>query len=54
MKEKTIYRKQYIDKLNLYKNKRIIKVLTGIRRAGKSTILNQFKEIVGGENIEFE
>lgn len=44
MKEKTIYRKQYIDKLNLYKNKRIIKVLTGIRRAGKSTILNQFKE----------
>ncbi len=43
MEEKIIYRKQYIDKLIAYKDKSIIKVLTGIRRCGKSTILNQFK-----------
>lgn len=39
-----IYRKNYLDKLNLYKDKKIIKVITGIRRSGKSTILNQFKD----------
>ena len=36
---KKIYRKQYINKLISLKDKNIIKVLTGIRRAGKSTIL---------------
>lgn len=44
MKRKTIYRKQYMDKLVALKDKNIIKVLTGIRRCGKSTILNQFKD----------
>ena len=44
MKEKIIYRKEYMDKLNLYKDKQIIKVITGIRRSGKSTILNEFKK----------
>ena len=44
MESKTIYRKEYIDKLKLYKDKKIIKVLTGIRRSGKSTILNEFKK----------
>lgn len=39
-----INRKQYIDKLIALKDKNIIKVLTGIRRAGKSTILQEFKE----------
>ena len=40
----TIYREQYINKLISLKDKKIIKVLTGIRRSGKSTILNEFKE----------
>ena len=40
--EKNIYREEYIKKLRNYKDKKIIKVLTGIRRSGKSTILNQF------------
>ena len=44
MKSKTIYRKEYMEKLRLYKDKNIIKVLTGIRRSGKSTILNEFKK----------
>ncbi len=44
MKEKMIYREEYINKLNSYKDKQIIKVITGIRRSGKSTILNEFKK----------
>ncbi len=44
MNEKIIYREEYMKKLNLYKDKQIIKVITGIRRSGKSTILNEFKK----------
>lgn len=43
MDSKTIYREEYMKKLENYKDKKIIKVLTGIRRSGKSTILNEFK-----------
>lgn len=46
-----IYRKEYMEKLNSYKDKKIIKVLTGIRRSGKSTILNEFKEQLIKEGI---
>ncbi len=44
MESKTIYREEYIKKLEGYRDKNIIKVLTGIRRCGKSTILNEFKK----------
>lgn len=39
-----IERKEYFDKLLGYKDKKIIKVITGIRRCGKSTLLNFFQE----------
>jgi predicted AAA+ superfamily ATPase len=39
-----IKRKKYIDKLHSYLGKPVIKVLTGMRRVGKSTILNLFAE----------
>lgn len=56
MEAKTIYREEYMNKLDAYKDKKIIKVLTGIRRCGKSTILNEFrneliKSGVSKENI---
>jgi hypothetical protein len=38
-----IERKHYIDKLLSYKDKDIIKVVTGLRRSGKSTLLELFK-----------
>ncbi|GHU80045.1 hypothetical protein FACS1894145_5560 [Bacteroidia bacterium] len=38
-----IERKEYIDKLLSYKDKDIIKVVTGLRRSGKSTLLELFK-----------
>ena len=44
MSSKTIYREEYMKKLEAYRDKKIIKVLTGIRRSGKSTILNEFKK----------
>lgn len=37
-----IKRKHYLDILNSYRDKPFIKVLTGLRRVGKSTILNLF------------
>lgn len=43
MNKKTIYRKNYMEKLLAYRDKKIIKVLTGIRRSGKSTILEEYK-----------
>jgi predicted AAA+ superfamily ATPase len=38
-----IERKEYFDKLIGYKDKKIIKVITGIRRCGKSTLLQLFQ-----------
>lgn len=52
MENKTIYRKQYMDKLISLKDKNIIKVLTGIRRCGKSTILNQFKSYLINNDVD--
>lgn len=39
-----IPRKTYIDWLNEFKGKNLIKVLTGLRRSGKSTIMTMFAE----------
>lgn len=39
-----IERKIYIDELKNFKDKNIIKVITGIRRCGKSTLLNLFRK----------
>ena len=38
-----IERKEYLDKLLSYKDKDIIKVITGLRRSGKSTLLELFR-----------
>lgn len=39
-----IERTEYLKKLESWKDKHIIKVITGIRRSGKSTLLLQFRE----------
>ena len=41
---KRIERTEYLDKLIRYKDKRIIKVITGIRRCGKSTIMGIYRD----------
>ena len=42
--KKQIERKEYLKKLLSYKDKGIIKVVTGLRRSGKSTLLEMFKD----------
>ena len=41
---KTILRKNYLETLNKLKDVDLIKVITGLRRSGKSTLLEQFRE----------
>lgn len=51
-------RKEYIDKLLSYKDKDLIKVISGLRRAGKSTLLELYRKLlqkqgVGKQQIQF-
>ena len=39
-----VQRKEYIDQLISWKDEQVIKVVTGIRRCGKSTLLMQFQQ----------
>jgi predicted AAA+ superfamily ATPase len=52
--KKLIERKEYIDKLLSYKDKDIIKVVTGLRRSGKSTLLELFRNRLLGNGITLE
>jgi predicted AAA+ superfamily ATPase len=47
-----ILRKTELDKLLVLKDRNLIKVVTGVRRAGKSTLLWQFQELLKAENPE--
>lgn len=51
-------RKEYIEKLLSYKDKDLIKVVSGLRRSGKSTLLELYRELllkqgVGKRQIQF-
>lgn len=41
-----IQRKEYLEKLMSWKDEKVIKVITGIRRCGKSTLLAQFRSLI--------
>ena len=43
-KQDLIYRKQYIQQLHSLKDQNIIKVISGVRRCGKSTLLMMFAD----------
>lgn len=47
-----VERRQCLDKLIKLRNKQIIKVVTGVRRCGKSTLLLQFQDYLRGEGVE--
>ena len=47
-----IFRKQYLDRLNNLKHKKLIKIVTGIRRCGKSTILEMFRKQLLQDGVE--
>ena len=44
MKEKIIFRRQYMDKIKPFIGKDLIKIVTGQRRIGKSYMLKQLME----------
>ena len=46
-----IIRKNYLDKLISWKDHDVIKVITGIRRCGKSTLLKQFQDYLKDNGI---
>ncbi|MCK9256134.1 MAG: AAA family ATPase, partial [Bacteroidales bacterium] len=45
-----IKRKTELDKLSVLKDTNLIKVITGVRRSGKSTLLLQFQDLLTAEN----
>jgi len=49
-----IQRKEYLNKLLSWKDEKVIKVVTGIRRCGKSTLLKQFQELLKKDGITNE
>jgi predicted AAA+ superfamily ATPase len=45
-----IARKGYLNTLKVLKDKNLIKVATGVRRCGKSTLMAQFQDLLRKEN----
>ena len=57
-KQDLIYRKQYMQQLHSLKDQNIIKVISGVRRCGKSTLLMMFadeliRDGIQGNQIQF-
>jgi len=46
----TILRRGYLDTLRVLKDKNLIKVATGVRRCGKSTLMTQFQDLLRKES----
>ena len=49
-----LVRDQYLDTLKKFKDINLIKVITGVRRSGKSVLLLQFKDYLLKEGIKEE
>ncbi len=49
-----VQRKEYLDQLKQWKDEKVIKVITGIRRCGKSTLLELYREYLKTQGIEDE
>lgn len=49
-----VIRQKYLEKLKKLKDTRLIKVVTGVRRCGKSTLLKQFREYLAAGEVKKE
>lgn len=47
-----VQREEYLQKLILWRDEQVIKVVTGIRRCGKSTLLAQFQAYLKDDGVE--
>ena len=45
-------RKEYLDKLITFRDKNIIKIITGIRRCGKSTLMGIFQDHLRTQGVQ--
>ena len=41
---KRMERREYLSKLKRFRDKKLIKVVTGIRRCGKSTLMEKYRD----------
>lgn len=46
-----VERKGYLQQLLSWKDEQVIKVVTGIRRCGKSTLLQQYQKLLRGQGV---
>ena len=46
-----IERTEYLARLNSWRNEKVIKIITGLRRVGKSTLLKQYQTLLLNEGI---
>lgn len=49
-----VERKEYLEKLIAFRDKQVIKVVTGVRRCGKSTLLEMFHEYLLEQGVKEE
>ena len=49
---KQIVRQDYLDTLIGLKDKNLIKMLTGVRRCGKSTVMQQFRDYLKSQGVQ--
>lgn len=49
-----VVRHNYIEKLKRLRDTQLIKVVTGVRRCGKSTLLKQFREYLAAQGVKGE
>lgn len=47
-----IYRTEYMERLKAFKDNKIIKVVTGLRRSGKSTLLQMFRDEIMQNGVQ--
>ena len=47
----TIQRTEYLERLSRWRDKQVIKVITGIRRCGKSTLMEQFQAVLVEDGV---
>ena len=51
---RVVERKEYLERLIQWKDEQVIKVVTGIRRCGKSTLLLQYQEWLKASGVSDE
>ena len=47
-----VQRSEYLEQLKKWKDERVIKVITGIRRSGKSTLLEMYQEYLKAQGVD--